>query len=253
MAVETVCVGGATLAYEVWGRGAPLVCLHGGLGVDSSYLKTPAITGLAGDERRVVVFDQLGHGRSERVPIEEYSHERWAADVRDLATALGADRVSLLGHSYGGFLALEVATRYPTLIDCLVLVATSAGPVAAAAPDVASDEELRGLYAAQWPVYFADDDKHWDVFARLGFSALPFLAAFRRELPRYDLRDVVSDIAVPALLVVGDADPYEGPMRWLAAALPDARLEIFEGVGHFPFLERPERFRSVVDEFLSEG
>src|SRR5262249_40202311 len=77
---KRMTVSGTELAYDEWGHGDPLVCLHGGMGIDSAYLKVPGVTGLAGGGRRVVVYDQRGHGASGRSAPREYTHARWAQD-----------------------------------------------------------------------------------------------------------------------------------------------------------------------------
>jgi proline iminopeptidase len=251
--LHRVAVAGTTLACEAWGRGVPLVCLHGGLGVDSAYLKVPGLLDLAGDDRRVLVYDQRGHGASGPADPAEYTHARWAEDLRELAGALGLGRFALLGHSYGGFLALEFAARYPQRLAALVLVGTSAGPVSATPPPIRDDAGLRGFFRDRWPHFFAGPDKHWQVFGRLTFSRGPFEAAFRRELPRYDLRGRVAGLAVPTLLVAGGEDHYVADLEWLAGRLPRSRLAVFPGVGHLPFLEEPEAFRAAVDGFLREA
>jgi proline iminopeptidase len=251
--VRQVAVTGTTLAYHDWGRGRPLVSLHGGLGVDAAYLQVPGILGLAGDGRRVLLYDQRGHGASGRSAPVEYTHARWGEDLRELAVALGLDRFALLSHSYGGFLALEFAVRHPQLLTALVLVGTSAGPVPAVPPPVADDTGLREFFRGRWPHFFAVPDKHWEVFERLTFSREPFEAAFRRELPRYDLRERVAGLAVPTLLVAGGEDPYRADLEWLAGRLPRSRLVVLPGVGHLPFLEEPEAFRAAVDRFLREA
>ena len=60
-------VNGAEIWYQLWGKGNPLICLHGGMGVDSSYLKVPGIIQLANKGRQVLIFDQRGHGRSGKI------------------------------------------------------------------------------------------------------------------------------------------------------------------------------------------
>jgi proline iminopeptidase len=248
----TATVNGIRLTYSDTGRGVPLLCLHGGMGVDASALHVPGILDLATLGVRVIIPDQRGHGKSDRSSQSEYSHAMWAADAHDLAHGLGLSRFALLGHSYGGFLALEYARRWPESLTHLILVATSAGPVSAQAAHVSTDADLREHFRSMWPRFFVRDDKHWPVFESLQFSADAYTAAFTRELPGYDLRGPVAGLDVPTLLIVGTSDPYRTHMEWLAAHLPKAILCTLDGVGHFPFIEAAEQFSQQVAAFITE-
>ncbi|HEX7240384.1 MAG TPA: alpha/beta hydrolase, partial [Longimicrobiaceae bacterium] len=118
-------VDGVRLWYRVAGSApagaAPVVFLHGGPGYNShsfSVLAGPRLEcGL-----RMVYFDQRGSGRSQRPESGEYSIERLVEDVEGLRRALGVPKVALLGHSFGGTLALEYAARYPERVSRLVFV-----------------------------------------------------------------------------------------------------------------------------------
>ena len=244
-------VNGIRLAYSDIGSGVPLLCLHGGMGVDANTLHVPGILDLARLGVRVIIPDQRGHGRSDRCSPSEYSHATWATDAHELTQGLGLSRFALLGHSYGGFLALEYARRWPESLTHLILVATSAGPVSVRAASVSTDADLREYFRGVWPRFFVGDDKHWPLFDALQFTAEPYNAAFTRELPAYDVREHVLQLQVPTLLVVGRADHYCAPMEWLAEHMPKARLCVLDGVGHFPFIEAAGQFTRTVAAFVN--
>ena len=249
--LHRVKVRGGFIAYTERGSGRPLVCLHGGMGIDGGSLRVPGIHDLADHGIHVVIPDQRGHGRSSRLPAPLlYSHARWASDARDFARRLGFEQFALLGHSYGGFIALECASRWPEAVTHLVLVATSAGPVVAATTRVRSAGELRTYFERVWPRFFADGDPRWPLFRTLLFSAAPYNAAFARELPRYDVRAQAARLQMPTLLIVGSGDPYRGPMEWLAEHLPRVRLVVFDRTGHLPYVERPGAFTNEVAAFF---
>ena len=109
----TATVNGIRLTYSDSGCGIPLLCLHGGMGVDAATLRVPGILDLAKLGVRVIIPDQRGHGQSDRSSQSECSHCTWAVDAHELAGSLRLSRFALLGHSYGGFLALEYARRWP--------------------------------------------------------------------------------------------------------------------------------------------
>lgn len=247
----TAEIDGTRLAYTDTLTGLPLLCLHGGMGVDGRSLDVPGIRNLAGFGIRLVIPDQRGHGLSGVGTDEDYTHKRWINDVRQLAQHLGLLRFSLLGHSYGGFLALEYALRWPGSLTHLILVGTSAGPVRTPTRAFPNDSALREYFREVWPLLFAGDDKHWELFDALGFHAGPYNAAFARELPAYDLRERINELDVPMLLIVGRNDAYLSHMEWLAERTKHAKLCVIEGAGHFPFVEKPDEFVNVTSAFLS--
>jgi proline iminopeptidase len=243
----------AELAYTREGTGVPLMCLHGGMGIDSASLRVHGIMELAQRGCELVIFDQRGHGNSSELAPSNYTNELWATDAFHMAHHFGWRKFAILGHSYGGFIALEYAIRWPQMLSHLVLVATSAGPVVAAPAVCSTDQELRGYFARRWPEFFAGSDKHWEVFEELGFSLPPYNAAFARQLPGYDLRSKMRMITVPTLLIVGSEDHYKPDMEWLARELPNASLHVLPNAGHFPFIEAPEAFLQTVSAFLLRG
>jgi proline iminopeptidase len=249
--MKKVAVNGVDLAYTDAGFGLPLICLHGGMGIDGASLRVPGILDLVTQGVRVIVPDQRGHGDSGRSDPGLYTHDSWTRDLASFADAIRLSRFALLGHSYGGFLALEYALRWPDTLTHLVLVGTSAGPVRSSLTPVASDEELAARFASAWPLFFAGADKHWDLFAALRFDRDAYNAAFTRELPHYDARAGAASIHVPALLIVGSSDHYRADMEWLAAAMPAATLHVIEGAGHLPFVERRDEFVAAVASFLT--
>jgi len=247
----TAEIDGAHLAYTDSLTGHPLLCLHGGMGVDARSLDVPGIRNLADFGIRLIVPDQRGHGLSSVGTDADYTHTQWVNDARQLAQQLGLSHFGLLGHSYGGFLALEYALRWPESLTHLILVGTSAGPVRAPTRTFASDSAVRDYFREVWPLLFAGDDKRWELFDTIGFHAGPYNAAFARELPAYDLRERINEIQVPMLLVVGRNDVYLSHMEWLATHAKHAKLCVIESAGHFPFVEKPEEFVRVTSAFLS--
>src|SRR2546428_6563404 len=179
----TATVNGVRLSYSDIGHGIPLLCLHGGMGVDAASLHVPGILDLAQLGIRLIIPDQRGHGESERSAQSDYSPSVWAADVHVLAESLGLRKFALFGHSYGGFLALEYAIRWPESLTHLILVATSAGPIPVRGASVSTDAELREYFRGVWPRFFVGNDKNWSLFERAQFAVDPYNAAFTRELP----------------------------------------------------------------------
>ena len=266
------------------GHGGPAVlALHGGLGWDSATLR-PWLDPLA-EHARITYVDLLGCGGSpEPDDWSAVTNETWAEGVEGVRARLDAEggghgSVVVFGHSYGAAVALELARLYPDRVAGLVLCAPPPRPAhlgAAAAraearlPDLppetapalgaalsappATDAEFAEGMAALLPLYVADPGAH-DLagFAgRVRFRAGAVRRSFYGLLAEYDPRGRLGDVRAPALVLSGRRDwvspPDEGPAE-LAEGL-GAEHVAFERSGHFPFLEEPDTFLSVVGRWL---
>jgi pimeloyl-ACP methyl ester carboxylesterase len=252
-----------------------LIALHGGPGLDHGYLRPD----LAGVDPRVQVIwlDLRGQGRSSRPALETCTLERMADDVAAFCERLGIERPVVLGHSAGGFVAMHLALRHPDRLGALVLCSSSptlapmhdpAPPpsLAARGGDEAaaiatqmfrgdiSPAVLEGFARLVAPHYAGPT--HADVPARLfplSSMNVELVRYFFSELaPHYDVRDRLGEIAAPTLVVVGDHDWVCPPIgsRTIASRLPRATLVELPGVGHFPFAEAPDAFRTALRGFL---
>ncbi|MDP9122560.1 MAG: alpha/beta hydrolase, partial [Acidobacteriota bacterium] len=121
--------GGVSLYYEVLGGGpgTPLVVANGGPGFDHSYLHVSDVWNALARERPVVLYDQRGNGRSGALkPGQSCTLADQVADLEALRGHLGYERIDLLGHSWGGFLAMAYAARHPERIERFILVDSAA-------------------------------------------------------------------------------------------------------------------------------
>jgi pimeloyl-ACP methyl ester carboxylesterase len=269
-------IHGYRRAFLREGRGPAVLLIHG-IG-DSSMTWGPIIPDLAQDHT-VIAPDLLGHGASDK-PRADYSVAAYANAMRDLLSVLGVDRATIIGHSFGGGVAMQLAYQYPERCERLVLV--SAGGVArqinpllraASAPNADLLLPMIGLLPVRVAVRAAfavlsrmqtDFGRDAEHFLRV-FDALPN-AATRRAFVR-TLRAVVdwrgqvitmldrSYLAhgTPTLLVWGAKDsiiPYEHAVK-AQAAMPWSRLVTFDDAGHFPHRADPARFLSVLRDFMS--
>src|SRR2546426_3253877 len=103
-------VNGTEISHLEVGKGLPCLVMHGGLGVDHTQFREWLDP--LGDVLRLVYYDHRGNGRSGRPPIETLSHDQLVADADGLRTHLGFERIAVMGHSYGGCLALLYALQY---------------------------------------------------------------------------------------------------------------------------------------------
>lgn len=254
-----------------------MLFLHGGPGFDHAYFK-PALEDLT-DLAQLIYLDQRSQGRSGKAPIATCTIEQMADDAVALCRALDITRPVILGHSYGGFVALHMALRHPDVAGALILVdsATSttdmagamerlearygeevrvaAVPVFTGAFTEAEAEAFQRLVA---PTYVADPAKLPVVAEAWGRSAFsPEVAShyFRELASRYDIRDRLPDIQVPTLVVVGEHDWLLPPQasQVIAAGIPGAELVMLPQAGHFSFIERRQEFVDVVRRFLGKA
>lgn len=255
--------------------GGPVVVLLHGLA--SSSVTWEAVMPLLGRHCHVIAPDLLGHGRSAKPGSGDYSLGAYAAEVRDLLLVLGLDRATMVGHSFGGGVVMQYAHQFPELVERVVLVSSGGlgsdvAPALRAATLPGANTVLRAV-SAMTPAWLgrlahrgarllpgADVDgfvSAFDTFADDGARGA-FVHTVRGSLDGAGQRLAGTDRLylldrVPLLLVGGSRDPVIPVAHTRAAheVLPDSRLEIFDGGGHFPHIERPRRFSGLVQDFLT--
>ena len=222
-----VDVDGAKLVPEgPWMRERPTVVLvHSGPGFDHQVFKGqlgPRISDFA----QVVYVDLRGHGRSDPCPPEECRIDVWAEDLAGLCEALSIERPVLLGHGFGGVVALRLAALHPELPSALVLSAPYARVVAGRIVEAfdrlggpEAGEAARRFYAEPghatlgdylrvcYPLIVRDPDAS-EALTRSVFSADKFIEWTIAEGNSFDLRDDIGRITVPTLVLAGEDDPY---------------------------------------------
>ena len=267
---------GHTVSFRYGGEGPLLILIHGITGRSDQW--QPTIEALA-QRHTVLAPDLLGHGESAK-PRGDYSLGAYASGVRDLTVALGHDRGTVVGHSLGGGIAMQFAYQFPERAGRLVLVSSGglgrdvhAMLRAATLPGselvlpllvhsrVLGAGEAVGRLLGRLKLRVATDLAE---IAR-GFASLSdaeareaFIATMRAVLDAGGQRVSAQDRlylaeSLPALIVWGGADPVI-PLRHAHAAhaaMPGSRLEVLEGVGHFPQLERPTEFARLLADFIA--
>jgi pimeloyl-ACP methyl ester carboxylesterase len=270
-------IHGYRRAFRIAGSGPALLLIHG-VG-DNSKAWEPVHAKLA-QRFTVIAPDLLGHGESDK-PRADYSLASFANGMRDLLAVLGIDRVTVVGHSFGGGVAMQFAYQYPHLVERIVLVSTggvakdvsfalraAAMPMGAEAlgvlrvPGVLPAVRLfgRAIETLLGGTKFGRDAA--DVVGLLeGFQDPSALSSFARTL-----RSVVDGRgqfvtmldrsylmqSVPVQLIWGEEDliiPVDHA-RMAHGAMPTSQLEVFEKSGHIPFSDHPDRFVEVVERFI---
>jgi len=262
---------GRRLAWRESGSG-PLLVLHpGGPGCASPYFgELPELEA----ERTLLVLDPRGTGDSDR-PADPagYDLEDYAADVEAVREHLGVERLDLLGHSHGGFVAMAWAGNHPDRVGRLILASTAPrfsdtirqarmeraashqgqpyfqdaidAMRAHSAGEYANDAELIALYERELPLFApfgTDVSVVGATLARAGVNADALRHFNERVAGGMDFRPILARIDAPTLVVTGEEDPF-GPAvaQEIADSLPNATLHLIPGADHFPHLDHYHR------------
>jgi proline-specific peptidase len=272
--------------FETWYRdvgpvgGIPLLCLHGGPGSTHHYFKP--LERLAEEGRRLVVYDQLGCGSSDRPDDPElWTVELFVDEVRTVREALALDRIHLLGTSWGSMLAIEYLLTRPDGVVSLTLNSppTSSETWMAEAARLRDElpehhrraiEEHEAAGTVDHPDYKAAENEFWRRHVLLLEPMPDFVERGRAEkgtpvyralwgvsewnangrLHDWDVRHRLAEIAVPTLVTSGRFDECTPKLAEEAArGIPGAEQVLFEESSHMAFVEEPEHFRAVLSDF----
>lgn len=274
----------AELFYQTVGVGEPVVVMHGGPGLDHSYLR-PWFGPLA-ETNQVIFYDQRGLGGSRAVVnAASVSMERYLTDIDRIREHVAQrEKITLLAHSWGAIPALLYALERPERLTALILVApvepgsrfreqTDANQLARRdSADLAAIDSIRGTpeFAARdaeaiSQVFFhvfrgtfadvsvADSLLRVALHERTASQGQLVASLLMAPLQGLDFWDRLGEIEIPVLIVYGARDPIPSEMvREMNEALPDSRLIRVDGSGHFPFMEKPVLFWAGVQAFLQQ-
>jgi 3-oxoadipate enol-lactonase len=255
---------GVELNYSEQGSGdAPLLLLHGFTGSSLDWIDV--IGDLAGD-RRVVTYDQRGHGDSTNTGDPgSYTFKRLTADLHHVVVDRGLGPVDLLGHSMGGIVSMQFALAHPGMLRSLVLMDTAgapAGGIASAFIDmVMNTARENGMSAvADMFVRFLEqqprrprDEVVARVRRKLSSMDVEAFAAFANELNNYEsLLDGLAGLDLPVTVIVGEHDAGLRPgADALAATIPGAELTVIPDAGHSPQEDQPGAWLAAVKAHLA--
>lgn len=266
------------LRYVDTGEGPPVVLVHGLLGSHQSW--TGQIERLS-ERYRVIAPDLFGHGSSDK-PSGDYSLSSHAATIRDLLDHLGIDSAPMVGHSLGGGIVMQTVYLFPERVDRLALVSSGGlGPEVSLllkAATLPGSELVLPILASDWVRKNTENVvgqlNRWGLPIRPGKSLSETWRSFQtvadkgsREAFLASTRAVVGPRGqtvsakqhfekfdtMASLLVWGGKD------RMIPAShadnirreVPNSRVEIFSGAGHFPQLDEPDLFYRILDDFLT--
>ncbi len=280
-----VHVDGGKLFYKKFGSGSPVIVLHGGPGLDQEYL-LPQMLELAKDYE-VIFYDQRGSGQSLATKIDPtcINIHQFVKDLDTLRKHMGVKKFTLVGHSWGGFLAMNYAVKYPQHLSNLILLNTCPAdfkgqqgfvnefmkrtkPIANQISPLSDynlfeklkKEEISKLYRTLFSVYFYNPNEveklnlnMAEASSQSGFKVHEHMSKTDFLTDNINLFPKLKTLKVPTLIVHGNQDLMPA---WTAQAIQKAvsnsEIVYLEQCGHFSYIEKPVELFSKMRNFMGK-
>jgi len=241
-ATGSVEVMGAKIFYAIYGKGSPVVLLHGGLGNSEHFaFQLPALV----DKFQVIAIDSRGQGRSTKgkVPI---TYDLMALDVIAVLDQLEVARASVVGWSDGGEIALKLGIGFPDRVDRLFVFGANYD---------ANGSKPRSGPSTTWAAY---STKCRSDYARMSRAGVPYNVLVDALLPVWRnptgiTKDQLRGIKAPVMMADGDHDEVISldQIEEMSQLIPNGQLKVFEAASHFALWQDPDGFNRAVVEFLT--
>ncbi|ELR68434.1 hydrolase [Fulvivirga imtechensis AK7] len=272
-------INGSEVFYKTMGSGEPMIVIHGGPVLDHSYF-LPHFETLA-QNHRLIFYDQRACGRSSlEIDSATMSIAGFTDDIEQLRKALNLEKVDILGHSWGGLLAMHYAINYPENIDHLILSnsmpASTDGwqqeeaQLAARitredslerANIMASEEmqqrkasAIKKLMMLSFKTQFHDKSKLDSLNIYIPDDFMQRSAKFShlgKDLMSFNLYDDLRQLNMSTLIIYGKDEPAASLSgKELEKIIPGSKLVVIENSGHFPFVEQPEAYFGQINSFV---
>lgn len=247
-------IHGLNINYIVEGQGEPIIVLHGwGANINTIL----SIVNILKDRYRVYALDLPGFGESQE-PNEVIGSFEYAEIVKKFMEVKGIKRAHLIGHSFGGKISIILGSKYPELVNKIVLI-DSAGLIPKRGPKyyirVYSFKALRFIYTKLF-FWIKGEERMEKFYKKFGSDDYQDASGIMRKIlvkvVNENLRPILKDIKAPTLLIWGDEDDatplYMGKI--MEKEIPDSGLVVLEGTGHYSYLDDYYKFRAVINAFL---
>ncbi|HEX4417968.1 MAG TPA: alpha/beta hydrolase [Kofleriaceae bacterium] len=236
-------VGGAKIYYAVYGKGEPVVLLHGGLGNSAHFgFQVPALV----DKFQVITIDSRGQGRSttDTAPI---TYDLMAGDVVAVLDKLALPRASVVGWSDGGEIALKLGILFPDRVDRLFVFGSNYD---------ANGSKSRTGRSSTFSGYYLRCRRQYQELSSSGMSYKGLVEALRPlwHGPTGITKDQLRAIKAPVMMADGDHDEVIvlGQIQEMSRLIPNAQLTVFHSTSHFALWQDPETFNQALVGFLSK-
>lgn len=278
-----VPVENAKLFYRAIGKGQPLVVLHGGPGLSQDYL-LPQLYKLA-KNNLVIFYDQRACGQSTgEINADTISIKTYVADLDAIRQAFKFKKISVLGHSWGGFLAMHYAIAHPEQVEKLIL----SNSMTASSEDFAlfiqeylrrmgpyqkdmdaihetkefaegNPQMMEKMYRMIFRTYCYNPEKANLLFLTMSSSA--FINGVKvNELFRngvfmkpFNLHDSLKSLEIPTLVIHGDTDPIPpSTAKNIHESIKNSEFVLMKNCGHFPYVEDPDAYFEHLQKFLND-
>ena len=271
-------VNSVDLFYRSMGEGEPIIAVHGGPGLDEGYFH-PSLDPLS-VKYKLISYDQRGSGRSKGIlDTARLTVDQYVEDIEGLRKSLGLKKMHLMGHSFGAFLSLLYASKYPDHLYSIILVGSGAKDTISFPKQNKTVEErtskddtdsinkmvaagyfntMEGrskLFPILWKPYVHNKENASLIKTSICDSFLLVNSHVGKSLGKSalwsNLNERLIQLTIPVLIIHGDYDPVP-----LSAAetnhrvLKESKIVVLKDCGHFPFIERQEEFTKVVEDFL---
>jgi proline iminopeptidase len=270
------------LFCRIMGQGEPLVVVHGGPGLSQDYL-LPQLKQLA-KKHLVIFYDQRGSGQSTgSIDPKLIQMRRFVDDLEQLRQTLGFNKISILGHSFGGLLAMRYAIAHPHSVDKLVLLS----PAPSSSEDhalfskevshrllphsqalaqlreskpfqegdpVATEKFFKTLFGPYCFNTKKVDELHLISSQKANINGSKTYAILNRDIHSqpYNLQAELQNLSCKTLIIHGDADPMPlSTAQNTHRSIPTSKLVVIKDCGHFPYVETPEDLFTILEAFLN--
>jgi proline iminopeptidase len=276
-------VNGIRIYSEIIGHGAPIIILHGGPGLDHTYL-LPQFQELS-KYHKLIFYDQRGSGKSGgKVDSLSITIDNFISDLEGLRKALHIQKMNLFGHSWGTLLGMYYACRYPEHVKSIILANTMGATSEFLLPFITNRESRRTskdsaaiLQIMSSNEFIKRDPAVMDKFARIFFRSyflnqsladsltlsfnnttaqnlLTIFNLFGKFLSNYNIREKLKKLNCPVLIIHGDYDPI--PLKYAAelnSIIKGSKFVVLKNCGHFSFVEAPETLFTECESFLTKN
>lgn len=280
-----VSVKDGKLFYRTAGKGLPLIVLHGGPGLDQDYL-LPQLYKLA-ENNLVIFYDQRGSGKSLKTELDEkhINIHQFVEDLEVLRTSFEFDKFILMGHSWGGLLAMQYAIDHPESIVGLILLNTA--PADYKGQKAFIDEfglrtknihddikplftyegfkdlnaaQISDIYRKLFSIYFYNPEKAKElslnfniVSAQNGFRVMEEMSKTSWLQPNINLFPSLKTLQIPTFILHGKQDIVPAwTAKEIKDAIPQSEIILLDDCGHFPYIEQPLQFFKELNHFLQK-